>query len=103
MDEEGEEASEHTPHKLFQQLQEAHHGCSEGQHKETLREHIAAEGDNHHTLRQVYNRRQFPSVLSHDGIMPPADLEQGNLPTAAQHNGKKHSVAFQRPESNDCP
>lgn len=83
-DEEGEEASEQSAEKLFQQLQEGHHGCSEEQHQEVLREHMAAEGDNHHRLREVYNRRHFPSVLSHDDIMPPAELEQGRLPSAAQ-------------------
>lgn len=84
IDEEGEEASERTAERLFQQLQEGHHGCSEEQHEDKLREHTATEGDNHHRLREIYNRRRFPSVLSHDDIMPPTELEQGRLPSAVQ-------------------
>ena len=63
VDDEGEAAIESTAEKLFQQLQGGHHGCSIEQHEEKLREHMEAETNNHHGLRDVFKPRHFPSVL----------------------------------------
>lgn len=84
IDEEDEASSEITAEKLFQQLQGGHHGCSEEQHEEKLREHMAAESNNHHGLGDVFKSRHFPSVLPHDEIISPAQLQQVRLPSAAQ-------------------
>jgi hypothetical protein len=84
VDEEGEAASESTAEKLFQQLQGGHRGCSEERHEEKLREHMTAETNNHHGLGDIFKRRHFPSVLPHDEIMSPAQLQQVRLPSAAQ-------------------
>ena len=84
VDEEQESADELTAEKLFQQLQGGHHGCSPEAHSGKLREHMTAEGDNHHGLDAVFDKRHFPSALHRDEIIPPTQLTQIRLPSAAQ-------------------
>jgi hypothetical protein len=64
-DEEEEEIAAHdyTVQKLYEQLHGGFHGCSEEQHREKLHEHSEAAGENHHSLNEIFNDRNFPSVL----------------------------------------
>ena len=60
VDEEKEAACEYTAEKLFEQLQGGHYGCSEEQHDEKLREHMAGEGNNHYGLGEIINNSALP-------------------------------------------
>lgn len=77
-------AQEHTLQKLYDQLQGGHHGCPPEQHDEQLREHVAAVGDDHHGLGDIFNDPDFPSVLALSDVISPDRLAQQPVPTAAQ-------------------
>lgn len=95
VDEEREDALEYTAEKLFAQLQGGHHGCSEEQHTESLRQHIEDAGENHHGLGAIFHDRRLPSALRSEGIMTPAVLEQQRMPTARQWEAMFCGVAVQ--------
>jgi len=77
-------AHEYVIQKLYEQLQGGFHGCSEEQHTEQLNRHMAAAGENHHGLNEVFNDPNFPSVLELSTIISADSLGRRPLPTPAQ-------------------
>lgn len=84
VDEEKERAGEYTANKLFEQIQGGHHGCTEEQHEEKRRQHMAEAGNNHYGLGQIFKDRRFPSVLGLEGLLTPEQLAEQPQPTAVQ-------------------
>ena len=77
-------ALEYMKEKLYDQLINGFHGCSQQQHDEKLREHMEAAGDNHYSLDEIFNDANFPSVLGVSNMMSPEQLAQYECPNRAQ-------------------
>lgn len=77
-------AEEYMVGKLYEQLIVEFHGCSMEKHEEALREHLEAAGENHHSLGQVFNDPDFPSVLGLGDVITPDRLARQAMPSATQ-------------------
>lgn len=95
-------ALEHSTQKLYDQLQNGFHGCSEEQHRDKLRQHMDEPGNNHFGLGEVFNDPIFPSVLGLKDKITPERLARQQSPTAAQWEGMFCGLAsearLQRPK-----
>lgn len=77
-------AHEHTVHKIYEELQHGFHGCTEDDHREALRQHMADAGENHHGLGEIFNDMRFPSVLGLSDMITPERLARQQTPTSEQ-------------------
>lgn len=77
-------AHDHTVQKLYEQLQDGFHGCSQEQHKKQLQEHLEHAGDNHYSLSDIFNDRSFPSVLGLPELISAERLARQQFPTPSQ-------------------
>jgi hypothetical protein len=86
--EEGDNA-ETTAHdfvveKLYDELVQGFHGCTEEDHHEDRRRHIVDAGENHHGLEEIFNDNSFPSVLGLQEMITPERLARERMPTPEQ-------------------
>ena len=71
--------------KLYEQLQEGFHDCSNEQHQEALLAHMNDDvGENHYGLDILFNDAQFPSVLGLQEMLSSERLARQQLPTPSQ-------------------
>jgi len=83
---EGGDVYETTAHdivvqKLYDELVQGFHGCTEEEHREDSRRHMADAGENHHGLGEVFNDDSFPSVLGLQEMITPERLARELSPT----------------------
>ena len=96
-------AQDHTLQKLYEQLQEGHHGCSSEQHDDQLRQHRDAVGDDHHGLDDIFNDPTFPSVLALPDLISADRLARQDIPAAAQWRAMFCGVSVPNPAPDPRP
>ena len=96
-------AQDHTLQKLYEQLQEGHHGCSPEHHDDQLRQHRDAVGDDHHRLDDIFNDPTFPSVLALPDLISAERLARQHIPTATQWRAMFCGVSTPNPARNPRP
>lgn len=70
--------------KLYDELVQGFHGCTQDEHHEDSRRHMADAGENHHGLSEVFNDNSFPSVLGLQEMITPERLARERTPTPEQ-------------------
>lgn len=77
-------AHEFVVQKLYDELVNGFHGCTNEEHNEDRRRHLIDAGDNHHSLEEMFNDDTFPSVLGLQEMITPERLARERAPTADQ-------------------
>lgn len=70
--------------KLYDELVQGFHSCTQDEHQEDSRQHMADAGENHHGLEEVFNDNGFPSVLGLQEMITPDRLARERTPTPEQ-------------------
>lgn len=83
-DQDEADAHDFVVDKLYDQLVHGFHGCTEEQHRDSHRRHVADAGDNHYGLHEVFNDNTFPSVLELQEMITPERLAREQAPTPEQ-------------------
>jgi hypothetical protein len=86
---EGGDVDETTAHefvvqKLYDELVQGFHGCTEEEHNEDRRQHMIEVGENHHGLGETFNDDSFPSVLGLQEMITPERLARERAPRPEQ-------------------
>lgn len=74
----------YTLEKLYTQIVDGFHGCSQDDHARAMQDHVDQGGDNHQSLDEIFNDPTFPSVLNTPDIQCPAPLTRADTPSPSQ-------------------